>query len=616
LSDARRFAAADSISDVGTVEHCVERAAGNPLFLEQLLRHAQTAVGSQAIPGSVKSLVQSRLDRLAASDRSVAQAAAILGQMVEPAAVAYLLDWDHAELGALASQLILRPNEKAWVFHHALVRDAVYEGLLTARRRDLHLRAAHWYAGRDPVLEAEHLDRAEDARAVGAYLAASNLEAEAYRHGKALQLAERALAISTEADSLRADIPFLLGELRRDLGEMAGASAAYVQALAAAGSAPLIRCRSLIGLAEVKRVTDDLDGASIDLDHAEQIASAEAFVSEEARIHSVRGNLCFPRGDAEGCVREHSLSLKLARRAGDLAQEATALGGLGDGEYMRGRMERAHEAFDRCVALSEQLGLLRNVAANLPMRSVTSLYTGRVREGLADALSAITAARAIGHARAEIVAHQCAFLCYASLRNLQSARPHLSEALELSRRLGARRFEAEGLAMRAEAHRREGKVSEAKRDIADALAISRETGMAYLGPYYLGVQARITEDEKEFRAAIAEAEELLANGAVSHNHFLFRCDAIDACLERRQFEEADAHADALHVYAGSERSAWVDFFAARARALAAAGRGRVDMAELDRLIRQGTVFGFLSALGELEVALGHIPGHAASETRQ
>jgi predicted ATPase len=44
-------------------KRCIERAAGNPLFLEQLLRNAAEGAKS-AVPGSVQSLVQARLDRL------------------------------------------------------------------------------------------------------------------------------------------------------------------------------------------------------------------------------------------------------------------------------------------------------------------------------------------------------------------------------------------------------------------------------------------------------------------------------------------------------------------------------------------------------------------------
>ena len=65
------------------------------------------------------------------------------------------------------------------------------------------------------------------------------------------------------------------------------------------------RCRAWIGLAAVKRVTDDLDGAFADLERAEAAAAAQGLLAEAARIHYLRGNLCFPRGDIEGCLREH-----------------------------------------------------------------------------------------------------------------------------------------------------------------------------------------------------------------------------------------------------------------------------------------------------------------------
>ena len=50
-------------------ERCVERAAGNPLFLEQLLRHAEENAEA-GVPGSVQSLVQARMDRLDPADKA------------------------------------------------------------------------------------------------------------------------------------------------------------------------------------------------------------------------------------------------------------------------------------------------------------------------------------------------------------------------------------------------------------------------------------------------------------------------------------------------------------------------------------------------------------------
>jgi ATP/maltotriose-dependent transcriptional regulator MalT len=106
-------------------------------------------------------------------------------------------------------------------------------------------------------------------------------------------------------------------------------------------------------------VTDDLAGAQADLEQAETAAKRHHLTAEQARIHFLRGNLCFPRGDIDGCLQEHGVALELARRCGATELEAMALGGLGDAEYVRGRMISAHDRFRQCVELCEQHGFGR-----------------------------------------------------------------------------------------------------------------------------------------------------------------------------------------------------------------------------------------------------------------
>src|SRR5271169_5934378 len=80
----------------------------------------------------------------------------------------------------LVSRLLVRPQQASrdvFLFTHALIRDAIYDTLLRSRRRELHRRAAEWHADRDPVLCAEHLDRAEDPEAARGYLAAAHSQA-------------------------------------------------------------------------------------------------------------------------------------------------------------------------------------------------------------------------------------------------------------------------------------------------------------------------------------------------------------------------------------------------------------------------------------------------------
>ena len=192
---------------------------------------------------------------------------------------------------------------------------------------------------------------------------------------------------------------------------MPEARAAYEEALAAAeGEAE--RCRALIGLAAVKRVTDDLDGALADLAEAEAeaAAGAQGLPAELSRIHVLRGNLCFPRGDIPGCLREHGRGLEFARRAGSAELEAAALGGLGDAEYARGRMISAHARLSECVEVSRRHGLGRIEVANAAQVAHTLLYFRPQQEALEAALAAAAAAARVGHRRAEINARDGRFL--------------------------------------------------------------------------------------------------------------------------------------------------------------------------------------------------------------
>src|SRR5262245_66607742 len=72
-------------------ERCVERAAGNALFLEQLLRNAEESV-EPGIPGSVLNLVHARLDRLDPTNKAALQAASVLGQSFDQDVLRHLLD--------------------------------------------------------------------------------------------------------------------------------------------------------------------------------------------------------------------------------------------------------------------------------------------------------------------------------------------------------------------------------------------------------------------------------------------------------------------------------------------------------------------------------------------
>jgi tetratricopeptide (TPR) repeat protein len=403
----------------------------------------------------------------------------------------------------------------------------------------------------------------------------------------------------------------LQGEILHDLGAMAEAGRAYQAALDTAANDGE-RCTAWIGLAAVKRVTDDLAGAVADLEQAEAVAVRYHLLAEQARIHFLRGNLCFPRGDLEGCLREHGIALELARRAGAAELEAMALGGLGDAEYLRGRVISAHDRFRKCVELCERHGFGRIEVANRPMMAFTQWFAGDTRGALAVADTAIYRAARVGHRRAEMIGHHAAFFCRHALMDFEAALPHAEAALTLAQQLGARRFETEALVFRAELHRLAGRRAEALANAEEAVKISRETSVAFLGPFALGALALASDDPTARQLALKQAEELLRAGAVSHNHLLFPRDAIEVYLEAENWDRVERTAAELEQYTRSESLPFAEFYIAHGRALAACGRGPSDttrvVAELQRLLDEGERLGIRVALPGIETTINQLRG--------
>lgn len=552
-------------------QRCIERAEGNPLFLEQLLLNVDDLV-AQPLPGSIRGLVLARMDRLPAPDRAMLQAAAVLGQRFSLDALRYLLGDTQAQCQVLLDQNLLRPEGGGFLFWHALIRDGAYESLLKSRRRRLHALAADWFADRDAVLAAEHYDLAGDERAPGAFLAASEQETARYRYDRALALATRGLQLATTAAD-RSGLLAMRARVLLDLGNAPDSIAAWREVMATATDDPR-RCRALIGIAAGMRIVERVDDGLTALAAAESLARAHGLHLELSRIQHLRGNLHFGSGRADDCLRAHQAALASAQVSGSPEAEANALGGLGDAYYMRGQMRSAREQFARCVALAQQHGFGRIEVANLHMVGWSTYYLMRIDDALSVLARALDLARMVSHRRGEMIAEAGVGLLAGWCKGeVEPAERHLRHALETSRMLGAKRFEGELRVLLAMlALRRDGR--DAARGLAnDALAHCRQHAMDFFGPVALGLCVRLSDDDEERRRLSDDAVALLDSGAIGHGHVEFGAMAIEGAIERRAWDEAEHYCLRLARYARAEELPLGDFIVRRARALVARARG-------------------------------------------
>jgi class 3 adenylate cyclase/tetratricopeptide (TPR) repeat protein len=221
----------------------VELAAGNPMFLRELVAEQLSRGDTASLPDSVEGVIAARIDRLAPAQRALLRAAAVMGRRVEQTQLAQVLAGDTIvreglDFGPLA-EFLSRDEDGALSFAHNVVRETAYEGLSYRRRVILHGRAGDLIerdAGEHAHLQADvlsmHFLAAERFHAAWQYSHAAGRRALAqYAVADAAEFLERALTAArhlpeTPAPQLAAVLE-MLGDVRYRLGDLDKARSAY-----------------------------------------------------------------------------------------------------------------------------------------------------------------------------------------------------------------------------------------------------------------------------------------------------------------------------------------------------------------------------------------------------
>lgn len=580
---------------------CLERAAGNPLFLEQLLQTAKEG-SAVSLPDSIQSLVLARIDRLAPEHKRALQAASVIGQRFTLDALRFLLQVDDYQCRVLVDHNLVRSEGAGYLFAHALIQEGVYGSILKSQRRALHLRCAEWFADHDSTLYAEHLGHAGDPKAAEAYLAAAKDQAGQERLVRAVKLTERGLSFEP-VQSIRHQLRCFQGELLHDLNDAEASINVYREALEAAGD-DFERCDAWMGIAAGLRVKTDYHRALELLEKAEPIAIRHGLNQQLSRLHHLRGNLYFPLGRTDACHAGHQRALEFARAAGSVEDEARALGGLGDAEYARGRMRSSYESLEKCVEMCRQHGLGRIEVANQSQMANCMVFFENAQKTMEFAMEAVEAAVKVGHRRAEMNAVAALYNSCYELADSRAMRTHAERGLSLAEALGARTWISSWLLDCGLARYLSGDSAGAEALILKAS--ENEAALVFVGGWLWGSLALVTDDPRTRARALAEGERRLKEGTIGSGYLIFYRYAMEACLNCSAWEDAIRYAQALEDFTRPEPLPPSDLYIARGRALAAFGQGKRDEAilkELHRLRDQAQRMKFKVAIRALDEAI-------------
>jgi class 3 adenylate cyclase/tetratricopeptide (TPR) repeat protein len=568
----------DAASDFAKL--CVARADGNPLFLEQLLR-APHEYNAFSVPPTIQSLVLERMDRLSGPERAALQAASVLGKRFSANGLNAIDRSLVSEIDALLNADIIRRDGDEFQFAHALIQEAVYASILRSRKLALHYQIAQCIGHGEPVLRAEHLDRADDPEAAQAFLSAAQHEMQNFRVESATALARRGAALARDS-AVRCELSLLYAELLRESGHSADSIIAYRSALNLPTD-DAQRCHAWMGIAAGCRVTGDVTQAVAALWEAESIAQQLRLELECSQIHHMRGSVHYAQGDVLACEAEHLKALDHALRSGNAECEVRALSGLGDAQLERGRMSQALSSFHRCVTICSEKGWIAIEIPNRCMLGHCLRYAARLDDALRETRRAWSDAQQSGVVPAQVFALMTLATVLADAGLADENEQVCEQGISLARRAGARRFEASLLLSLAATRLSRGQRTESMEHAQHALALARESGLGFAGAATFGMIARAADNAGQRADALRQGEALLLQPCTGHSVLRFHVNAIEASVLASEWDNAARYAIALETFMRAEPLPWATLLVARARALIDLATGSDHGAALRRL---------------------------------
>ena len=329
--------------DIAFIDDIETRAAGVPLFIEELTRSVaehSADDGEATIPETLQGSLMARLDKLSRGARNVALVASVIGREFDARLLGSVLSLGVVDLdtllGELARARIVVANFSApgaRMFRHALIQDTAYQSLLSSTRRGHHLAIARLLeAGfgdvvdREPEVIARHFSEAASPSEAIVYWTkaadralAKSANFEAVEHARAAYILADHLENAADVAAAKIATSVLLGRALESSGELHEACKVL---------------RDAVDLAEEHGDSDSFTDAVIHFSNALFLSSLPVSSSigllEEAltriaadndelrcQLLSTLARGCQMDGDARKASRYRGEALKLVRKLDD-----------------------------------------------------------------------------------------------------------------------------------------------------------------------------------------------------------------------------------------------------------------------------------------------------------
>ncbi|MBI3092471.1 MAG: tetratricopeptide repeat protein [Candidatus Tectomicrobia bacterium] len=525
-----------------------QRVGGYPKLLELLAARAVVRGLRQVVdelPQGTQAIQTYLLDELVTplpeEQRALLAGLSLMRRPVPFAALTALSGQDDANTENLLAPLFLahlvdRDETPAYRVHH-LIGDYLSSTIEPEQQRQLHLRAANYYASPHAEVTQEtypefletfhHLCEARDYDGACSFFFAHDLDERLDRWGharllvevyerllpqhpeepprlsekqhqgavlgnlgicyqnlgevpRAIDCHEQALAISREIGDRRGEGNQLgnLGLCYQDLGEVGRAIDNYEQALAISRE---IGDRRVEGnaLGNLGNCYQDLGEVGRAIDYHKQALASSREIRDRRGEGSDLGNLgiCYRlQGEVGHAIDYHQQALAIHHEIGNRQGEGSALGNLGICYWNLGEVPRAIEHLEQALAINRDIGDRRGEGNALGNLGNCYQDLGEVGRAIDCHKQALAISREIGDRRGEGSDLGNLGICYQGLGDAPRAIDCHEQALAISREIGDRRGEGNALGNLGLCYRHRDEVGRAIEHYKQALVISREIG--------------------------------------------------------------------------------------------------------------------------------------------
>jgi class 3 adenylate cyclase/predicted ATPase len=505
--------------DVELVATVAERAAGNPLFAEELARMmVETkdargdAGGVVGIPPTLRDWLAARLDHLGPA-KVVAQIASTIGRTFSYEilrAVAPLEETPlrHALRRLTAAEIVYQqglPPRSTYSFKHALIQDAAYDSLLRSARRRYHLALAQTLEDAFPeIVETQP-------EVVARHYSEASCPEPAVDYW--LRAAERAIARSANAEAI--------AHLRRGLEIVSGLADPAVRAER--------ELALLATLAMPLALQHGYAAPEIDRVFARARSLAEETGSSSYLFGIVRGMLGFSevgaRYEDAGALAEELG--RLASKANDVTWEIEAAWERGSVALFTGRLTAARRHLERAVQLyqpdvhrwnaylfGEDPGVMAHVHLSLCCWAM-----GEAETAVRHAESGIALARAVDHPNSLAMALLLCAAVHQGCGDLQRCVARAGEARRIAEDQQFPLWTAMASVYLGCAAAAAGSSAEGIAQMRDGIAYWEATGAKEAVPAMLALVADALLRADQIDEAAAAVEDALARAEASGERF-------------------------------------------------------------------------------------------------